>query len=173
VPAKFRALDFLLAETVAPPPAECWGCPFSTVNLNNEPPNPADPGEGYYDCELLGKTFWGESPGCTYADWQNQARQELPDAMISPSDAARLQLNNALTRIGEAETTMHGWAERYRQQTAAVEELRRAIRELLKGGDHEGPCTNEGFEMEDACELHLRAAQERHDKAVDLLGRQW
>lgn len=52
-------------------PSECFSCPFATISDHWEPPNPADPGEGYYDCALLGlHRVWGEQPKCSDDHWQ-------------------------------------------------------------------------------------------------------
>jgi hypothetical protein len=61
---------------------ECAECPFATVdNAAEYPPNPADPGEGYYNCSLLGRQhIWGERPQCSIEDWQRRAREELTTA---------------------------------------------------------------------------------------------
>lgn len=81
------ALDWLLAERgyereIDGRPSECCHCPFATaeVRLHDEP-NPADPGEGHYECALLDRTgrdaVWGEEPVCSSEDWRAKARDEL------------------------------------------------------------------------------------------------
>lgn len=52
------------------------------------------------------------------------------------------------------------------------EELDRAldiIRDLLKGGEHDGPCDNEGMEQDDSCSLHVAAGKRRDDLARAFL----
>ena len=77
------ALSWLLAEdqnghNPDGTPWECPYCPFATVNPEREPPNPDDPGEGWYNCALLPRiAVWGESPACTAEDWRGRARREL------------------------------------------------------------------------------------------------
>lgn len=44
------------------------------------------------------------------------------------------------------------------------EKLKRVILDLLQGGAHEGPCTNED-DMYDSCDLHV-AASKRRDEAA-------
>jgi hypothetical protein len=43
------------------------------------------------------------------------------------------------------------------------------IKELLKGGAHDGPCDNEGWEMDDGCSLHVVTARERDNRARRFL----
>ncbi len=47
--------------------------------------------------------------------------------------------------------------------------LRAALVDMLRGGQHEGPCTNEENPWDDACELHLAVARERSEFARALL----
>lgn len=81
--AEQPALTWLLAEDQAGrefdgTPFVCSRCPFATANPEHDQPNPADPGEGYYDCALLDREeIWDESPECTAADWRARARAEL------------------------------------------------------------------------------------------------
>lgn len=50
--------------------------------------------------------------------------------------------------------------------------LANAVRELLKGGEHEGPCTNEDdFEGNRACDLHIETCKRREKEAEELLRR--
>lgn len=61
-------------------PTECCHCPFATPEtFCHHAPNPADPGEGHYNCELLGRTgtfaIWGETPVCQASDWRHAARE--------------------------------------------------------------------------------------------------
>jgi len=42
------------------------------------------------------------------------------------------------------------------------------IEELLKGGEHEGPCTNVDDPF-DSCELHVEASRAREDRAREFL----
>jgi len=82
----FPALTFIMTDdtwTRPPisPPSECFACPFATARGEENgfsPPNPSDPGEGYYACALIGKPatnlwakdyVWGEQPECTHEDW--------------------------------------------------------------------------------------------------------
>lgn len=64
-------------------PDECCDCPFGTSSHLRLPelfqiPNPADPGEGHYDCLLLHSlAVWGENPKCAEHYWQAEARAEL------------------------------------------------------------------------------------------------
>ena len=79
---KLIALRHLLTGDTANPGdayGECAGCSFATVDPAAEyPPNPSDPGEGYYNCSLLQRQhIWGERPPCTIEDWQRRAREEL------------------------------------------------------------------------------------------------
>jgi hypothetical protein len=70
------ALNWLLLNDELP--LECCDCPFATVSHNEEPPNPVDRGEGFYDCALLHRErVWGENPQCVRADWRLRARDEL------------------------------------------------------------------------------------------------
>ena len=58
----------------------CSDCPFSSVSDRNgdDAPNPSDPDEGYYDCELTGLVgIWGENPKCDSFDWRGRALAEL------------------------------------------------------------------------------------------------
>jgi hypothetical protein len=60
--------------------------------------------------------------------------------------------------------------------TRLLAESLEVIRELLKYGQHEGPCDNEPKEHEEAweapaCTLHLAAHKQRHDAAVAFLAR--
>ena len=52
-----------------------------------------------------------------------------------------------------------------------IKELIATIQNLLNHGAHEGPCTNEGFEMDDVCDFHLEASEIRQRDAIDLLNR--
>lgn len=45
-----------------------------------------------------------------------------------------------------------------------VERLRAALGEMLRGGQHDGPCTNEG-DPYDSCDLHGEAAERRRAQA--------
>jgi hypothetical protein len=83
---RWPALTWLLADEqhgreLDGTPFECCICPFATVSPDREPPNPDDPGEGYYDCALLDrKAIWGENPECAAADWRKRARTEIDRA---------------------------------------------------------------------------------------------
>lgn len=46
---------------------------------------------------------------------------------------------------------------------------RKALRDLLKSGEHEGECTNEGRETEEPCQLHFDACERRELAACELL----
>ena len=53
-------------------PDGCSQCPFATLNEAKGGCNHADEDEGYYDCELLKETIWGEDPKCdkdTFLEW--------------------------------------------------------------------------------------------------------
>ena len=50
------------------------------------------------------------------------------------------------------------------------EELAEALREVLKGGAHDSPCTND-TDPRESCELHVAAADARKDAARRLLDR--
>lgn len=78
------ALDVLLGRSgllelldVDGTPNECVTigarCPFADGDVENE----GDPGEGTFDCLLLDREVWGESPPCSRAAWQAKARQEF------------------------------------------------------------------------------------------------
>lgn len=55
----------------------CDGCPFGATSEGTEYYAP-DPSEGYFDCSLTGKErVWGESPLCTFKQWQGEAAREL------------------------------------------------------------------------------------------------
>ncbi len=43
------------------------------------------------------------------------------------------------------------------------------IRELMKNGEHDGPCDNVGMEQEEACSIHLATSKKRYQVAHDLL----
>lgn len=79
------------APYVGPGGGECAWCPFATETPGEPyPPNPADPGEGYYDCSLLNRhRIWGENPPCTHADWAARARRELAGAAPQADPATR------------------------------------------------------------------------------------
>lgn len=58
-------------------PSECVSisarCPFA----DGETESPGDPAESTFDCLLLDREVWGESPACSRQAWQAAARQEL------------------------------------------------------------------------------------------------
>lgn len=54
------------------------------------------------------------------------------------------------------------WRKREKMDAATITELENVVRDLLQGGQHDGPCTNE---PDEACELHLGAAKHRRDAA--------
>lgn len=80
-------------------PFECCNCPFGVLDPHEPFPNYTDPGEGHFQCSLLGPEItaqrnqensesrgyeyyqlglvWGENPLCTVDDWRNKARDEL------------------------------------------------------------------------------------------------
>lgn len=60
-------------------PYGCYDCPFAKEhNEWTSRPNPADPGEGYYDCGLLNEQkIWGESPQCSADDWRSRGATEI------------------------------------------------------------------------------------------------
>lgn len=69
-----------------PKPIECCDCLFGKAMYTEDgpdypfghPPNPSDPGEGYYECSFLGeKRIWGEQPVCTDGQWIRRAREEI------------------------------------------------------------------------------------------------
>ena len=51
----------------------------------------------------------------------------------------------------------------------SVEPLYRALAELLRGGEHDGPCTNEGSEWDDPCERHMEMWAIRQQRARNAL----
>jgi hypothetical protein len=51
---------------------------------------------------------------------------------------------------------------------ARTERTEEALRELLKGGAHDGPCDNEDF-PDDGCEKHGEASERRKEAAKELL----
>lgn len=63
--------------------------------------------------------------------------------------------------------------------SAAAAELAAAARDVLRGGDHDGPCLNyegqnpDDYEDWDSCALHVRAGIERTERlrrAVEAYG---
>lgn len=53
-------------------------------------------------------------------------------------------------------------------EIAAWVELRNAAAEILKFGQHDGPCTNDD-DREEACEVHLRHMEERKARLMRAL----
>ncbi len=102
-------------------PHECCDCPFARVADDDEPPNPADPGEGNYLCLLLGKeevsrrndnrkcwtfglpTVWGEQPLCKEEDWAKRGRQEL--GLLAPG-ISKAVMDEAIHKGATAILTM-------------------------------------------------------------------
>jgi hypothetical protein len=53
---------------------------------------------------------------------------------------------------------------------ARIKELEDCIRELLKGGEHEGLCTTFGGDMDSGpCLKHLEVAEQREEAARKIL----
>ena len=51
-----------------------------------------------------------------------------------------------------------------------LKEFARAVEDfVVRHGAHDGPCTNEGNESEDACELHLETSEKRRKVVQDML----
>jgi hypothetical protein len=53
------------------------------------------------------------------------------------------------------------------ERMAKLEVVAEAARESLRGGEHDGLCTNEG--LPDSCDLHVAAGKARHRALQDAL----
>lgn len=66
------------ADGIRVPGWGCADCPFSKPTKGEEHPNPSDPDEGYYDCDLIDEDrIWGEEPKCAEEDWAREIQHEV------------------------------------------------------------------------------------------------
>jgi hypothetical protein len=108
-------------------PQECYICPFATPAAGEDEPNPADPGEGWYACALLGEAtvlemnrkrmksthfhkpfVWGENPFCAAADWAAKGREELAALRAMAGATAEVTQGARLDRHGELASKLLG-----------------------------------------------------------------
>lgn len=99
-----------------------------------------------------------------------------PSAAVPPDQVAAVLLANVRARGDDYGDLANATADDLRDALRLAAEVLDLAAELLKGGDHPGPCVNhEGqdpdeYDEYDTCDRHIKAADERHQRLAAALG---